>query len=92
MEDEGLTSCMLRHSRYENGALVRNDRIEDLRPVSRIENIADIGRRPNPITGVAGAHVDNSAKGLKAKYTFKHNGKTYRFRTLEEAVKARGEL
>lgn len=144
MGDEELTSYILRHFKYENGALVRDDRrnslgskdkdgyvivkvkkkqfkahrvvwlvcngewpngeidhinhkrddnrIENLRVVSRMENIANIERRPNPITGVVGVHVDNSTKGLKAKYTFKHNGKTYRFRTLEEAVKARGEL
>ncbi len=72
---------------------IRTDnRIENLRAVDRQGNIDNTTRKVNPDTGVVGIYYDKKTKGLKAKYTFHHKGKTYRFRTLEEAIEKRKEL
>ena len=69
-----------------------DNRIENFRVTDRRGNILNRDKKPNPDTGVVGIHLDNSTKGLKKRYTFKHNGETYRFYTLEEATKRKGEL
>lgn len=81
---------LLHHGVFPNGELDHKNRN---RSDNRIENIREATRKmqvenrtvlPNPDTGVVGIHIDNT-KGLKAKYAFSHKGKTYRFRTLDEA-------
>ena len=70
----------INHNRTDN-------RIENLREVDRQGNIDNIRLSPSPQTGYVGIYCDNVTKGLKAKYTFRYKGKTYRFRNLEDAVK-----
>lgn len=71
---------------------VRTDnRIENLRESNRKEQIRNTSRTPNPKTGVIGVYIDEITKGLKKKYTTRVNNKTYRFYTLEEAIKFRKE-
>ena len=69
-----------------------DNRIENLRVVDRQENVNNTTRKTNKDTGVVGIYYDKSTKGLKARYSFHHKGKTYRFRTLEEAMNKRKEL
>lgn len=72
---------------------VRDDnRIENLRVVTRADN--NRNRRPkiNKDTGVVGIYLDKSTPGLRSRYAFSANGKTFRFRTLEEAAEKRREL
>jgi hypothetical protein len=64
-----------------------DNRIENLREATRIENIFNRNIDINPDTGVTGIYLDKATKGLKAKYTFRHNHKTYRFRNLGDAIK-----
>lgn len=72
---------------------IRTDnRIENLRVVNRLENILNIDYKPNKDTGVVGIYLDKSTKGLKAKYSFHFKDKSYRFRSLEDAVNKRKEL
>lgn len=72
---------------------VRNDnRIENLRLADRKLQHQNTDIKPNKDTGVVGIYEDKSTKGLKAKYTFHKNGKTYRFRDLEKAIRVREEL
>lgn len=61
-----------------------DNRIENLRESNRKQQIENREVIPNKETGVVGIHIDRT-KGLKAKYAFSHKGKTYRFRTLDEA-------
>lgn len=75
----------INHNRTDN-------RIENLREVDRQGNIVNIPLLPNPQTGYIGISYDNVTKGLKAKYTFRHKGKVYRFRNLEDAVKEKERL
>jgi hypothetical protein len=63
-----------------------DNRIENLRVVNRSGNIANTYRKKNRDSGYVGIHVDKKTKGLIAKYCVKHNGKTYRFRKLNDAV------
>jgi len=71
---------------------VRDDnRIENLRNATRFQNVRNSVIEVNPDTGVRGVHFDRYTKGLKSRYTTKLGKKTYRFRTLEEAVKKRRE-
>ena len=74
-----------------NGDRLYN-RIENLRQATRKIQVDNVRRKPNPKTNVIGISKDESTKGLKKKYTFKHNGKTYRFYTLEDAIKAKEKL
>jgi len=72
---------------------VRDDnRIENLRKATRQENIDNAAKEINKDTGVVGVHYDRVTKGLLSKHTVKLGGSTYRFRTLKEAVKKRGEF
>ena len=74
------------------------DHINRIKTDNRIENLRLSDRKtqntnkiiaPNPKTGEVGIYIDECTKGLKKKYTFKHNGKTYRFYTLAEAKEAK---
>lgn len=70
-----------------------DNRIENLRESNRKQQVHNQNIKPNKQTGVVGIYIDNT-KGLKNKYAF-HNrkdGKTYRFRTLEEAIKNKKDL
>lgn len=69
-----------------------DNRIENLRECTRQQNIENTTRIPNPKTGVIGIYYDTCTNGLKKKYTFHFNGKTYRFRTLEEALAEKESL
>lgn len=69
-----------------------DNRIENLRLSNRIEQILNRDVKPNEETGVIGIYKDHVTKGLKKKYSFHFQGKTYRFRTLEEAVDKKTEL
>ena len=71
---------------------IRSDnRIENLREVDHITNIRNATIPPNKETGVVGVYVDKT-DGLKKKYAFNFMGKTYRFYTISEAVKAKEVL
>lgn len=69
-----------------------DNRVENLRVCSRAENNRNKNEKINKDTGYQGVYIDKSTKGLKAVYSFKLNGKTYRFRTLNEAVKMKEAL
>ena len=69
-----------------------DNRIENLREVDRQTNVDNTTRKPNPDTGTVGIYKDKCTKGLKAIYSFRYKGKTYRFRTLEEALNKKEEL
>lgn len=78
------------HAELDHINRVRTDnRIENLRESSRKEQAANTTKRPNKDTGEVGIYLDKSTKGLKKVYTFRHEGKTYRYRTLDEAKEAR---
>lgn len=67
-----------------------NNRIENLRDVPiHINNLNKHNK--NPITGYVGVYYDVSTNGLLAKYTKQVNGKTYRFRKLEDCLNLRME-
>lgn len=69
---------------------IRDDnRIENLREVTRSTNNRNNTKKINPDTGVVGVYVDKKTKGLKKKYTTRYLGKTYRFYSLESAVSFR---
>ena len=61
-----------------------DNRIENLRESNRFEQNRNKNFIPNKETGVVGIYMDHT-KGLKKKYAFHFGGKTYRFRTIEEA-------
>lgn len=66
---------------------IRTDnRIDNLRAVTRIENVRNSYVPPNKETGVVGVHISNNTN---KKYTIRLNKKICRFYTLEEAVMAR---
>lgn len=67
-----------------------DNRIENLRDVSRTINVNNVTRRPNAITNISGIYFDKT-HGLKKNYAFKHKDKTYRYYTLEEAIKERSQ-
>ena len=69
-----------------------DNRIENLRECTRTENVRNITPKANPDTGVVGVYLDKCTHGLKSKYTFRVGGKTYRCRTLEEAVRKKEKL
>lgn len=68
-----------------------DNRVENLRVVSRIENIKNRTILPNKNTGVEGVYIDNT-KGLLKKLCFKYKKKTYRYYTVEEAIKSKNAL
>ncbi len=63
-----------------------DNRIENLRLADRTMQNNNKDLKPNKLTGVVGIYIDKT-NGLKKKYTFKHNNKTYRYYTLGEAIK-----
>lgn len=65
-----------------------DNRICNLRDVSRSVNVCNTTKKINKSTGLAGVYISN-AKGLKKKFTVSFKSKTYRFYTLEEAVEFR---
>lgn len=69
-----------------------DNRIENLRLADRKIQAKNKDKKINKDTGVFGIYLDKSTKGLLARYTFKINGKTYRFRSLKEAVLKREKL
>ena len=72
---------------------IRDDnRIENLRETDRIHNVLNTTGVPNAITGEVGIYEDRSTKGLKKRYTFRIQGKTFRFYTIEEAKEAKSRL
>lgn len=85
----------IRHGKLPVGELdhinrVRVDnRIENLRLSDRTSNVRNSYVKPNKDTGVRGVHFDSSTKGLKSNYTTRLGGKTYRFKTLQEAIDKR---
>lgn len=58
----------------------------NLRQVNRSENIRNTTKIPNAKTGVIGVYYDATTRGLKRNYTTRVKRKTFRFRTLKEAV------
>lgn len=70
----------------------KDNRIENLREVDRITNILNREVKVNKDTGVEGIYIDRTTKGLKAVYSFHFQGKSYRFRNLEEAISKRRKL
>lgn len=64
---------------------IRTDnRILNLREVTRLENIKNITKKINKNTGEVGIYLDKT-KGLKKNICFKYKNKTYRFYSIEEA-------
>ena len=68
-----------------------DNRICNLRISDRKLNVNNIEYKPNPHTGVVGVYIDKFTKGLKKIYTTRLDKKTYRFKSLEEAIKFRQE-
>lgn len=68
-----------------------DNRIENLRDVTRADNVHNTTILPNPRTGVIGVYVDNTP-GLKKKFAFKFKDKSYRCYTLQEAVDMKAKL
>ena len=68
-----------------------DNRIENLRIATRKIQNQNKDFKPNKNTNVVGIYIDNT-RGLKKKYSFKHNGKSFRFYTLEEAIKNKNIL
>lgn len=66
-----------------------DNRKSNLRLSDRLSNVCNTSVLPNKETGVIGVCIDKCTDGLKKKYTTRHNGKTYRFYTLDEAIKFR---
>lgn len=69
-----------------------DNRIENLRQATRELQVINIKRKPNIKTNVIGIYYDEHTKGLRKKYAFKYKGKTYRFYTLEDAVKEKEKI
>lgn len=63
-----------------------DNRIINLRDVSHYQNVMNKPFNVNKNTGTVGIYIDNT-NGLKKKFAFKKDGKTYRFYTVEEAIK-----
>lgn len=86
------------NGRLPNGEIdhinhIRDDnRIENLRECNREQNIINTRREPNKDTGVVGIYYDRCTNGLKSRYTFKFLNRTYRFRTLDEAVREKERM
>lgn len=75
------------------------DHINGDRLDNRFDNLMDVPQKVNAnnrhdknnITKCVGIYKDKKTKGLLSQYTTRHNGKTYRFRTLEDAKRFRHE-
>lgn len=72
----------INHNRTDN-------RIVNLRDINHLENLKNTIKHPNKDTGIIGVYLDKCTKGLKSKFVFRKQGKTYRFRTLKEAILAK---
>lgn len=70
----------------------QDNRIENLRIATRKIQLENTTKKPNKDTGVVGIYLDKTTKGLLAKYAFRHNKKTYRFRNLQDAIKTKEVL
>lgn len=71
---------------------IRTDnRIENLRESTRMEQIINSEHPINKETGVRGVYIDHCTKGLKKKYTTRIKNQMYRFYTLEDAINFRKE-
>lgn len=68
-----------------------DNRIENLREVSRMENNHNRLGKLNKDTGEVGIYFDKT-RGLKARYAFSFGGKRYRFRSIQEAKEWREKL
>ena len=66
-----------------------DNRISNLREANQFINNSNAERPPNNDTGCVGIYIDNCTIGLKSKYTTRLFNKTYRFRTLRDAIKFR---
>jgi hypothetical protein len=66
-----------------------DNRISNLREANQFINTNNVERPVNRDTGCVGIYIDNSTIGLKSKYTTRIFNKTYRFRTLSDAIKFR---
>lgn len=66
-----------------------DNRICNLRISDRKLNVNNTVIKPNPNTGVIGVYIDKVTKGLKKIYTTRIDKKTYRFNSLEDAIKFR---
>lgn len=66
-----------------------DNRISNLRESTRQENATNVKKTINEKTNVIGIYIDQCTNGLKKKYTTRFKGKTYRFYTLEDAIKFR---
>ena len=69
----------------------KNNRIKNLREATHLINVENRIIEPNRDTGYVGIHKDKSTKGLKSVYTTKIDGKSHRFRHLNEAVRFRAD-
>ena len=77
------------HGELDHINRIRDDnRIENLREVTRKQQVENRELKPNRITGEIGIYYDTT-KGLKKRFAFKCNGKTYRCATLQEAKEKR---
>lgn len=69
---------------------IRTDnRICNLRVVDRKKNVHNIRQYPNKDTGVVGVYEDKATSGLKKRFVTRIKNKTYRFYSVEDAVKFR---
>ena len=79
---------------YELDHINRNrldNRIENLRESNRFEQAQNSKKTVNKETGAVGVCVDKT-HGLKKKYTFHFDNKTYRFYSVEDALKEKERL
>jgi hypothetical protein len=79
---------------YELDHINRNrldNRIENLRESNRFEQTQNSKKTVNKETGVVGVCVDKT-NGLKKKYAFRFDNKTYRFYSVEDALKEKERL
>ena len=66
-----------------------DNRIENLKDVSFLDNSINHNKKANLITGYVGIYLDESTKRLVKKYTTQFNNKTYRFLSLSECIEFR---
>lgn len=64
----------------------QNNAISNLRDVPQEVNVHNTVRLPNQGTGFIGIYEDKTTKGLKARFTTRQGGKTFRFRDIQQAV------
>lgn len=69
-----------------------DNRLANLRVVDQATNCRNATVPINPASGYPGISVDTTTKGLKKRYTFKFQGRTYRFYCPHEANRIRVHL